>query len=150
MKKNKDRIITSDYIASLNPCQDRFDNWSKHYPKWKGPLSRFLGLKKITYTDKMWVFFRTINRTSIPLVAADFAERTLSIYESAFPNDLRPRRAIEAARSGKKANAAANDAAYAAVYAANDAANDAYAAAYAATLRKKEELTQIKIMRKVS
>ena len=74
--------------------------------------------------------------------AADCAEHVLEIYESAYPNDDRPRKAIEAARNGDAAAAdaayaaaayaaAANAAAYAAAAAAAYAAT-AYAAAYAA------------------
>lgn len=56
----------------------------------------------------------------------DCAERVLPVFEARFPNDQRPRHAIEAARSGEKA------AAHAAAHAAADAA---YAAAHAAERR---------------
>lgn len=89
----------------------------------------------------------TYNPTTLRLFAADCAEHVLHIFESQYPNDDRPRKAIEAARrfaSGgiggdeleqarrAAANAAANaaDAAYAAYAAANAAAYaaDTYAA----------------------
>jgi len=69
----------------------------------------------------------------IPLLAADFAESALRIFEEKFPDDDRPRKAIEAARSGDKEEARhaarAADAAYTAAY---DAAYTADAAAHAA------------------
>jgi transcription termination factor NusB len=67
------------------------------------------------------------------------AELVIDHYEKDYPNDSRPRQAIEAAKAYLKdpttANAAAHDAAaaaHAAAYAAHDAAAAAYAAAYAA------------------
>jgi hypothetical protein len=92
--------------------------------------------------DCIWAFQCTDNHDSIYRhMAADFAESTLPIYEAAYPNDNRPRLAIQAARDfadGKildaaiaAAIAAARDAARAA-WAASDAASDARAAAKAA------------------
>jgi hypothetical protein len=84
----------------------------------------------------------TLPRRHVVLLAADWAEDVLHVYESACPGDDRPRRAVEAARwgGGRSAYAAANavNAAYAAVnavnaaYAAADAAYAAVNAAYAA------------------
>lgn len=56
------------------------------------------------------------DRSTIVEFAADCAERVLPIFEWIFPNDDRPRKAIEDARSGR---------AVAAAYAANSAANSA-------------------------
>jgi len=63
------------------------------------------------------------------LFAADWAEQVLPIFECAYPTDDRPRKAIEAARSG-----ASVPAARAAAFAAHAAARDAtdIAAVYAA------------------
>ena len=70
-------------------------------------------------------------------LAIAFAEKALSVWEAEYPEDMRPREAIEAAKEWLKnpSTAAANDAyiAYVAANAAADAAaNDAFAAAYAA------------------
>ena len=78
------------------------------------------------------------------------AEEVLPIFESKFPEDRRPREAIEAAKACLKdptdadanvayaaayaASRAAANVAYAAAYAASRAANVAYAAAYAANV----------------
>ena len=64
------------------------------------------------------------------LWAADCAERVLPIFEAKYPNDNRPRLAIEAAR-GVDGDAAYAAAAYAAAYAAYAAAADAAARAAA-------------------
>jgi len=95
----------------------------------------------VTDTDKLACEqIRLVNRVGtltqdvLVTFAADCAARVLPLFEARFPDDDRPRKAIEAARSG---DADAADAAYAAAdaaraaYAAN-AAYAAYAAAYAA------------------
>jgi len=76
-------------------------------------------------------------------LAIDFAEKALPIWEAEHPSDMRPRRAIEAAKAwlsnpDKDAAAdaaadAATDAAYDAAYDAASAASAAYAAAAAAS-----------------
>jgi len=68
---------------------------------------------------------------SARLFAADCAERVLPIFEGEYPDDDRPRKAIEAARAFANGNiteselAAAGDAAEDAAWAAGDAAEDA-------------------------
>ena len=145
--------IDLSYITKLNPCTDRFDNYKNHYSEWSGNLSEFLDLTDITHKDKLWVFFRSIERKTIQLVASDFAESVLHFFESKYPNDKRPRLAIEAARSGINprasayaAYAARASAAYgasaAAAYAAEAAASAAYtasAAAYAYAARDSDD-----------
>jgi hypothetical protein len=95
------------------------------------------------FDDAAWSLRATVqDADSVKrLIAADFAESVLHIFESRRPGDDRPRKAIQAARDFangeinaeemRVARAAADAAAYAAAYAAAaDAA--AYAAAYAA------------------
>ena len=127
--------ISKSVIETLNPCKDRFDNYVEHYGDREFTTRQFMGLKNITQSDKLWVSFRLMPKENIALAAADIAESVLHIFEAKYPGDDRPRKAIEAARSGdaEKARAAAEAAAYAAAYAAADAA--AYAA-YAADAAK--------------
>ena len=74
----------------------------------------------------------TWNKETAVQFAIECAEKVLPIFEKQFPNDKRPRKAIEAAKTGNAAyaEAAAAYAAYAAnaAYAAANAANAAYAA----------------------
>jgi len=126
--------LTKKSIAALKPCEDRLDNFIKYYGDRKLTKSQFMGLKNITQHDKLWVAFRLMTKNNIKLAVADIAESVLHIYEEQYPNDDRPRKAIEEARSGNRHEC---DQADAAVYAANAAANasaaaGAYAAAYAA------------------
>ena len=73
------------------------------------------------------------------LIAADFAERVLPLFEAQYPDDDRPRKAIEAARAyargeiTKEQLSAAGSAAWSAAGAAARAAADADAAAYTAS-----------------
>ncbi len=120
-------IINKEVIGGLNPCKDRFDNFVKFYGDKDFTVAKFMGLKNITQEDKLWVVFRLMPKDSIRLAAADIAESVLHIFENKYPNDCRPRKAIEAARCGNKVTA---DAAAAAAYAAAATAA-ARAAAYA-------------------
>jgi hypothetical protein len=147
-------LVNTSYIQNLKPCQDRFDNWTAHYLGWRGNLSDFLELTHITSADKCWVFFRSIDIKTIPLVSADIAELTLANYEKAYPGDKRVRAAIEAARTPGISAKAADSAAYSAYSAAYSAASSAassaaYSAAYSASsaaYSAANEAEQIKIM----
>jgi hypothetical protein len=75
----------------------------------------------------------TWNERTMRLLACDYAEHVLSIYEQRHPNGSRPRAAIQVARrfaNGEATQAELNDAANAAYTASANAA--AYVAAYAA------------------
>jgi hypothetical protein len=122
--------INKEYLESLNPCKNRFDHYLTYYSNWQGSLEEFLDLSELTHEDKKWVFIRSIPREKLQLLAADFAERVLHIYESKYPNDDRPRKAIEAARGGKR---------YTSAHAAAAAADAG---------RKEEEAAQIEIMKR--
>ena len=96
------------------------------------------------FDDAMWSLHATLEDSdSIKrLIACDFAESVLHIFESKRPDDDRPRKAIESARGfvagtvSKVVMQEARAAAYAAAYASDAAAYasdaSAYAAAYAA------------------
>jgi hypothetical protein len=130
--------VTNDVIAKLNPCKARHDNYLKFYTNKEYSKAQFLGLKNISHSDKLWVAFRLIPKDNIKLACADIAESVLHIFEAKYPDDKRPRLAIEAARRGNAVAdaaayaAAADAAAYAAANAYADAADAADAAANAA------------------
>jgi hypothetical protein len=124
-------MITKDYLKNLSPCEDRYKHYLKHYKDFEGTLEEFLDLPELTHEDKIWVFVRSLDKDKLRLVAADFAERVLHIFENKYPNDDRPRKAIEAARRNDKDAADATYAARAAAYADAAAVNAVYAA-YAA------------------
>jgi hypothetical protein len=78
-------------------------------------------------SDLIWESFQVLPRNVIVECACRFAEETLHLFESKYPNDDRPRKAIEAARACNRPDAAHADAA-----ADADADADAAAAAAAA------------------
>jgi hypothetical protein len=92
--------------------------------------------------DKLKVAIRALSDKNHRLFAADCAEHVLPIYEKHYPDDSRPRRAIEMARRFARGEATkeeleiANAATFAATLAAANAATFAatLAATFAATL----------------
>jgi hypothetical protein len=96
---------------------------------------------KAAVEDCLWCFRATIEdyEKEKRIIAAKFAERPLPRFEKRYPDDDRPRVAIQSAledwpEAERKKAAADADAAAAYAYAADaaNAANAAYAAAYAA------------------
>jgi hypothetical protein len=88
--------------------------------------------------DCLWALCATAENCDqvARLMAADFAEAVLPVFESQYPNDSRPRAAIEAARkfaTGEITAAARAAAMAAARVAAKDASDAAWAAAMAAS-----------------
>lgn len=146
--------INTAIIRGLNPCDSRFNNYLSHYKDFDGTLEEFLALDNITYSDKVWVFVKIANKSQLSRWSHLCAESVLHIFETKYPNDNRPRQALDATlkyineptdanlvnlikhRNAAYATYATNDAAYAAGYAvaanAAAAANDANAAAAAA------------------
>jgi hypothetical protein len=134
--------ITKNSISALNPCKDRFDNFVKFYGSKTLTKGQLMGLKNITQNDKMWVAFKMMDEKSVKLCAIEIAKLVLPIFEEKYPNDLRPRKAIEAAEiylenpteeNRQKAATATAYAAHAAAYASTAAAAATEAAARAAT-----------------
>lgn len=114
-------IINLDSLKQLDPDKDFLEKYSHHYKIKEFTPNQFLGLKNISHADKLWVAFRLMPQYNITLAAADIAEMVLPLYEIKFPNDARPRKAIEAARSDHSN----------ATFIAMDAAIDAAAPSYA-------------------
>lgn len=129
-------------ILAHNPCDKGLSDFKAKFghldPDTPVPLLSCLESNYVP--DVIWAL-RAVHQdisAIIPLIAADFAESALHIFEKKFQGDDRPRKAIEAARSGDKEEArhaarAADDAyttAHDAAYTADDAAANAAAAAY--------------------
>lgn len=164
-------IINLAVIKSFNPCKDGLENFIKHHKDFSGTPIELLDLENVSLSDKLWLLSREdfIPENDLHELACKFAESVLHIYEKKYPNDLRPRKAIEAKRKFIKgeiskdeldaARAAARDAAWAARAAARaaawaaarDAAWDAaWAAARAAAAKAAgavEEQKQLEIVK---
>lgn len=67
--------INTKKIKALNPCQDRLDNWLKHYKNWSGDILEFLALPDeiVPYSDKLWVTLRVVPQDIREYFAIDMA-----------------------------------------------------------------------------
>jgi hypothetical protein len=132
--------ITTTFLKEKNACSEELQYVIRN---------NFIGLDRIDFLKKLmghdkyqwanWLIVRTMTKPQYVAYAIFAAEQVIDIFEKKYPDDKRPRKAIDAAKKWLKnrtdENAAAADAAAAAyaayaAYAADDAA--AYAAAYAA------------------
>jgi hypothetical protein len=92
-------------------------------------------LDAVSVEDRLWVAIQALNKKDRRLFACDCAEHVLPIYEKHYPDDSRPREAIEVARRFARGKATQKElrVAGAAAWAAADAADAAAeAAAWAA------------------
>ncbi len=123
---------TLNAIRKHSPCEDGWEKLLKHLGKTKAdnnPLKFSTIIESNGLDDALWCLCSICPEydKEVRLYAADCAERILYSYEAKYPDDKRPRLAIEAARQyarGKitaDARAAAGAAAWAA-WAARDAA----------------------------
>jgi len=98
-----------------------------------------LKASEIPPPDRLWVVLRkdVLDEDTLRLLACDFAEMVLPLYESRYPRDMRPRNAIQATRAWVRDQDAAGateatwTAARAAAWAATRATGDAARAAEA-------------------
>ena len=121
-------------VKEAGACQASYRKFARH----KGGVYKWgkdtpFGLDEVLEVcglgDALWCFRVTIEPADkiARLLACDYAERVLPIFEKSLPGDMRPRRAIETSR--RFANGLASQAELAA---AGDAARTARAAAWAA------------------
>ena len=131
--------VSLNSILDHAPCKEGLEAFKLKFGHLDpdAPIPLLACLESNSISDVIWAL-RAVQQdisTIIPLIAADFAESVLHLFEEKFPNDDRPRKAIEAARTGDREKAgyfhatASTTAAYAT---ASAAAAYAYAAASAA------------------
>ena len=138
--------ISIKKVKSLKPCNDGLVWYEKNGST--DLLKTLLKVDKRYPAWARWLFTRLMTKKENLKIAIFSAEQVLNIFEKKYPNDNRPRNAIEAAKEVLRKNNienrekaryaadadAADAAANAAYYAADaaDAAADAYYAANAA------------------
>ena len=150
-------MTTLNAIRAASPCHDGWTKLLKHLGKTSAddePLPLLTVLDSNGLDDALWVLY---NIKCDPRLSRHFgawcAEQVLPLFETAYPNDMRPRNAIAVARNddatpedryaawaaGDAAGDAARDAARAAArYAAGAAAGAAWAAAWDAARAAQE------------
>jgi hypothetical protein len=139
-------------IKGIRPCARGYHFVNiEQLPQWLGPTLYEIEVrgqvihqadKSVAEQARLVRKVETWNDKTLRLFAADCAERVLGLYEKQYPNDDRPRKAIQAARdfangliTKDAADAYAATAAAAAYAATAAAAANAANAAYAAAAR---------------
>ena len=88
--------ISKELIKSLDPCKDGL--------KWylvNGTDDLLQTLLSVNVTNPLWaiwLYTKLMNLKQLRMIAVFAAEQVLPIFEKQYPNDLRPRKAIEAAK----------------------------------------------------
>lgn len=151
MRRGGSMKINTEIIKALNPCDSRFNNYLSHYSDFDGILEDFILLDNISYNDKVWVFNRLATKEQNVKWSLLCASKMLSLFETEYTNDNRPRKALEAveayldnpcdetrlvAKSAAEAARSAASAAEAAWLAARSAASAAASAWLAARSAK--------------
>ena len=135
---------TLNKIKAHSPCSDGWNKLLNHLGKKQvddEPLSIATIIQSNGIKDAVWALCAVEGKDKeIRLFAADCAESVLHIYEKQYPNDDRPRKAIQAARdyangliNEDKLSASRDAACAAAGAAAGEAAGEAAWAAWDAT-----------------
>jgi len=127
------KTITLKWLQSKDACKESIEAWHKETDHGTLATLNRLVVKNPKWGN--WLICRLMNKKQAVQYAIFAAEQVIDIYERKYPNDKRPRNAIEAAKAylknpSKKTKAYAADAGYAATYAAGYGAG--YAATYAA------------------
>ena len=125
-------------LTTLGACKEGFDIFVDAHGDNEAMFSQCL--ESNDWEDMWWLIYKiytelTIEQTnSLHLLGCHWAEKTLINFESAFPDDNRPRLAIAAKRDFINGNISLEDLnkAYAAAYAASSAADSADSASSAA------------------
>ena len=88
--------ITKDWLKSLNPCTNGFVWWCKHGER--DPI-KFLeaGFEGDHWNYRCWLMIRLLSNKNQVKLAIYSAKFVLPIFEERYPNDDRPRKAIDAA-----------------------------------------------------
>jgi hypothetical protein len=160
--------ITKQWLSKTGACSEGIIWWTdKAIGNPVKCVKTLISEERLDWAN--WLICRVFNRKQTIQYAVFAAEQVIGDYERKYPDDKRPREAIEAAKKciekrNKKniaaataaaaaaAATAATAAAYAAAtasayaYAANAAAYAANAAAYAAAYAAKKKKLQIKIL----
>jgi hypothetical protein len=140
---------TLNIIRAAKPCAEGWTRLLKSLPAdidYDAPISFSHILESNGLNDSLWALRSVLpaqekeRDVEARLFACDFAERVLHIFEAEYPNDQRPRKCLEVARSFANgtatkvqlaaARAAARDASGAVTWAAGNAVWDAAKAAW--------------------
>ena len=140
-------------IKGIRPCARGYHFVNiEQLPQWLGPTLYEIEVrgrvihqadKSVAEQARLVRKVETWNDKTLRLFAADCAERGLGLYEKLYPNDDRPRKAIQAARDFAN-GLITKDAASATAYSANAAASATAYSAAAANAERKWQVERLK------
>jgi hypothetical protein len=149
---------TLNLIRAHTPCKDGWQKLLTHLGKTEADdeaLNLLTILTSNGVQDMLWCLRATVEDSKLAALqmAIEFAEQVLPIFEKRYPNDARPRHAIQAAKdyltggiTVEQLQAARRDAAYAVASVASAAASVASAAAAYAAARQQAREKQAAII----
>jgi hypothetical protein len=141
------KTITKKWLVEKNACQDGFEWFVEQNKEFEPVPLLYLLIKKNQLDWANWLIVRVMDYSQYVSYAVYAAELVIDIFEKQYPDDKRPRTAIEAAKKcienpneeNKKEAANASWAAYSTADSASSAAyNAAKSAASAASAAYRE------------
>jgi len=79
--------INKEFLKSLKPCANRYENFLKHNASFDGSFSDFLDLTNLDYNDKIWVAVRVLTKNKRVKWAMLCVESVVHIFEAKYPYD---------------------------------------------------------------
>ena len=127
---NKKTKLNKAFFKKHEACIDGYE-WTLSRPDntVEGTIKELIDIERIDWAN--WTIARCLNKKQKIQYAVFAAKQVLDIFEKKYPDDNRPREAIEAAEKCIEHNTKKNRAAAAASYAASSASDASDAAAYA-------------------
>jgi len=119
------KTITKEWLREQGACTEGYDWFIRQRARDEVKVLEHL-IKEEKYDWANWLIVRRMERKQYIQYAIYAAEQVIEIYEKQYPDDKRPRQAIEAARRCLTDDSSAARAAYSA---ADSAASAAYSAA---------------------
>jgi len=81
--------INKDVLKSLNPCTSRYWNFLKYNADFSGSFSEFLELDSVSYSDKVWVAEKALNKNQAVSWAILCADSVVYVFEAKHPGNKR-------------------------------------------------------------
>jgi len=137
-------LITDDWLKQHKPCQEAIDWWAQKEQDPIKILNNLIAEKRYDWAN--WFIVRVMEYQDYVAYGVFAAEQVLPIFEEAYPDDKRPRKAIEVAKRCIKNPSEKNKEAARAAWVAAEAAAEAARAAWAAAGAAAGAAMQLKIL----
>jgi len=130
--------ITIDLIKKYRPCKDGIKNFENKYSKYNDTLENLLMLEDISYSDKVWLATKVLDKMTLVQWSLDCALMVVDNFNKEFPDDNRINETLEVIKQyingevDESAAESARSAAESAVSAAESAAWSAMSSAVSA------------------